>query len=1661
MPEVFDLRKDNWATERAELRELLSDDAYKAAALTTINAHFTDLAYVREIWAGMERLGFTGGRVLEPGAGAGAFIGLAPSTADMIGVELDPTTAAIAKGLYPQADIRTESFVETKLPGPLVDAVVGNVPFGDTPLHDPVHNPDRRHSMHNHFILKSLALTRPGGMVAVLSSSFTLDAANPAARQEMNQLADLVGAVRLPTGAHRRAAGTEVVTDLLVFRRREPGTPPRDDTWESVTARRVDGETVHVNAYFDTRPENIIGDLHAGQGMYGGATLHVTTDLDTVPSRLRQAIDGIVVDATTHDQLMTVPTTPAAVDATPRPAADADLWAGTIVVDGEGFVTVDDGHLEPLKVAKKNTRELRQLLDLRDQVKALLEQEASTVEDTNEIEDARAKLRTDYRSYANQYGPINRYTYATNGARITPEAPRKMLQDPFGPPVLALELFDDEEQTVVEAAVLSGRVITPRPLKDGTDSPAEAITLSMERHGTVRLDTVASLLGTDQADARAQLGELVYDDPEDATQIIPAAEYLSGNIVERLDTARAAAETNPQFQVNVAALEAVLPAPMLPEEIEARIGAVWIDQATHQQFFRDLLRSNRLNVTSPLPGTWEVTGGVRTGVLSTETWGTEQKPAHELIKSILNQTPIKVERDIEMGDKTQKVVDPEATAAAVAKAEEIQERFAEWVWEDPERSERLQAEYNRRLNSIVLRNYDRAGDYLTFPGMVEGWTPMPHQRAAVARIISEPAVGLFHQVGAGKTAEMVMGAMELKRMGLISKPAVVVPNHMLKQFAREWLQIYPQARILAAGTSDLQKDKRRLFVARAAANDWDAVILTQTAFQSLPLSAAATEEYLHTELSGYEDALVTAQEAGADGASVKKIQKAILNRTEALKSQADMTRDVGISFEHTGIDYLFVDEAHLYKSLFTPTAHDVNPNPAKKATDLHMKLGLLRQRNGNRVGTLATATPLANSIVEAYTTQRYLRPDLLHAAGIRTFDEWAATFATTSSDVEITVAGKLTMKTRLAKFQNVPEMLRMWHVSADVKTQEDLKLPVPDIAVREDGRRLPVTHTIAPSPQLVEFFEHLAERADNAKGKRAEKGADNMLAIATDGRKAAVDAQLAGLPEETTGITKADVIAENVHRIWERTRDDEYVSPESGDPSPVRGALQLVFSDYGTPTTDGSYSIYHDLKAKLVARGMDPASIRFMHDARNDREKDQLFSAARAGHIAVLIGSTGKMGMGTNVQARAVALHHVDCPWRPADVEQRDGRIIRKGNQNTEVEMHRYVVQRSFDAFMWQTVERKARFIAQVMRGSLDTREIEDIGDATISAAETKAIATGNPLLLDQVQTNDELQKLRRLERAHNRSQSNLVRSHEYAQRRTVILTRDIQQLERAAGTVISTTGEEFTLHVNGDGGYGRSWNRYDKRADAAHAIVNWAQQARLDSRNYSSSFGQVAKVGAFTINAELVTAPGTALSDGTVKFTIDGLPDAEVTTTRRDVLTGSLGVITKLENLQASIPTLLERTRERLTETELNLADANQRIGLPFKHSEQLTAVQARAAKISAQLLAEERGTDDTQSPPRPPLVEELRADSWWRDRPAAEIRDLVDGARASKGSDPAAKAVYAVLSDEIQRRYPAAVARHFGLENHTVERTRPDSPSNTGPTQSPRSDTTVPSLS
>ncbi|HMJ03036.1 MAG TPA: DEAD/DEAH box helicase family protein, partial [Conexibacter sp.] len=1020
VPQIFDESRADWAGLRTELRELLDDKAYAAARRSTINAHYTDRAYVHEIWKAMQRLDFEDGRgfenrrVLEPGVGSGTFVGLAPPNAQMTGVELDPSTAAIARALHPHATIRTESFADTRFRRGHFDAVVGNVPFANARLVDREHNRPApgsskpgRHVMHNHFIIKSLELTRPGGLVALITSSFTMDSADATAREEMHALGELVGAVRMPSSAHREAAGTEVVTDLLIFRRREPGAELEPADWLEARPHMIDGHEKLINAHFIDRPERVLGTLKAGMGMYGPDTLRVESDGTPTATRLAAALAEIAPGeerAITPALTLVPPLAPperdqtAAEPAALEPVADAELWDGHITAGRNGTFTVRAyGDDIPRAVPKKHANELRALLELRDLAKRLLAVEAATAADTPELASLRSRLKWRYDAYVGQHGPINRFTLQRTG-RTDPETGEPLMRragapavtilrsDPHASLVRALEIFDEATQTASPAKLLTERVIVPRALVLSAETPADALTVCLEQHGEVDLPAIARLLGCDEAAARTGLGELVYDDPATGT-LVPASEYLSGNVRIKLDAARAAAETDPALSVNVAALQDVLPPDLGMDEIMPRIGAVWIDAATHQQFLRELLGTDGVVVEHAGGAIWEVKGP-SAGVAATQVWGIDKKPAPSIFKALLEQRAIQVYVQAKKGEET-RLLDPDATLAAREKADAMQDRFAEWVWEEPERARRLVAEYNRRFNALVLRDYTADGERLTLPGMAP-FTPHPHQRTAVARMLAEPAVLLAHAVGAGKTAEMAMGVMELRRLGLVTKPAIVVPNHMLEQFSREWQQLYPQARLLAASSEDLKGTERRAFVARVATHDWDAVIMTRTAFEGIGMSKEAQERYLDTE-----GEMVRAQldRAKAEGASmtVKRMERAVLAAAERLKRLLYKLKDPGVSFEQTGIDYLVVDEVHDYKNLRTVSnIQDAAIEGSQRASDLHMKVEYLRSRNGKRVLTIATATPIANKISEAHVIQRYARPDVLRDAGVEDFDSWAA-----------------------------------------------------------------------------------------------------------------------------------------------------------------------------------------------------------------------------------------------------------------------------------------------------------------------------------------------------------------------------------------------------------------------------------------------------------------------------------------------------------------------------------------------------------------------------------------------------------------------------------------------------------------------------------------------
>lgn len=1563
VPQLFD--KDDWVQERTALRAVLDDRQYQAASRTTTNAYYTDAGIVAAVWAVVEQLGFTGGEVLEPGSGVGTFIGMAPVGAKLTGVELDPLTASISQALYPQATIRTESFADTPIRKNSFDLAVGNVPFSKNALYDKSFNPDQRHSMHNHFILKALEAVKVGGFVAVLSSSFTLDAANPASRREMSALADLVGAVRLPTGAHRRAAGTEALTDVLLFRKREPGREPANTDWETVSPVIIDGQNIKINNYFGTHPDHVLGTITVGNGMYGDQTVTVKADIDLadVPALLGERLGQIGTQALAAGLAHTPRESNAGiVPVVVLPSVEA-AWDGTIVAEPSGaFSIVEDGVPVPFAVPKAHAVEMRALLGLRDGARALMETEASNREDTPEMDAQRLVLNTRYDAYVQKYGPVNRYTLReridrgsgdTITTRITPPAVQKLqAEDPFGGLPGALEKFNDETQQASPGGLLQHRQVGVNKPLQGADTVDEALAIVLDTYGAPDLAAIADLVGTTPEEARLLLGTTVFDVPGTG-DLVTAPEYLSGNVRVKLETAREAAASDPAWNVNVEVLEKVQPTPVGMDDVEARLGAVWISARDHQDFVSEILADPSATVSNVGSGVWRVKAN-RWSVRSTSEWGTERRPAPDLLQSILEQKSIQVE---DKNDDGKMVANLEQTEAAQEKAEALQERFAEWVWDDPARAARLIDEYNRRFNSIALRDYTPEGKRLSLPGLAKSFVPHEHQRTAVARIISEPAVGLFHEVGAGKTAEMVIGAMELKRLGMANKPMVVVPNHMLEQFTREWLELYPQARLLSAGSEDIKASgtnatARRRFVARAAANDWDGIIITQQAFKSIGVTAATIEAYQDSIISDVRTTITNAQQEGEDRTTVKKLESKLQAEEERMKRLMDTAPDPGLTFEDTGVDYLFVDEAHDYKNLRTVTnIKGAEIAGSIRATDMELKLEYLRSTHGERVATLATGTPIANSLTEAHVMQRYLRPDLLRDAGVENFDVWGATFGETVTAIEMDAGGRLKNKSRFARFKNVPEMLRTFHVFADVKLSEDLNLDTPDLVQRPgDGERRPELVLIPQAAELADYMETLADRLDSLSGW-AQKGADNALTVYNDGRKAALDLRLVGITP--TSATKIDYVVAKTLDVWKANRENRYETEfESGEFSDKLGALQIIFCDMSTPSKDKGldgqpvWTAYQQIKDQLVAGGIPSEEVQFVHDYPKAEQKAKLFERARNGEVAVLLGSTPMMGTGTNIQLRAKAIHHVNCPWRPADLTQRDGRILRQRNANAEVYNFQYATVGSYDSAAWDGIQRKATMINQVLRGSLDIRELEDVGDLALNAAQIKAATSGNPLVMEKIEADAARTKVERLKRAHEKGQASLAWTRAGAERTLSQAMTKLPAVLEAIPHVIPTQGEAFRITING--------TILGKRADAVAGIYEWVKENTPNYGNYINTrhdYGTIATLGGQEITVRNAAGQSRLGSYQDLAFSIRGVPDTDLIFSRAELLEGGVGIIARLENRVAGIPDQVPMLERTIAAQQLVLTDVDAQLGKPFKHEEKLTAAREHSALLERRL--------------------------------------------------------------------------------------------------------------
>lgn len=1590
---VFDQRDGRQHRLRSEVEDTLGVERLAAAQRTVLNAHYTDLRYADAMWRFATAMGFEGGRVLEPGCGSGVFMASAPPPAEMVGVELDPVSAEVARLLNPAATIHQGSFADVSLP-PSFDMVIGNVPFGNSVPSDRRYNPHGELSLHNYFLVKGLHLTAPGGLLVALTSRWTMDAQNPAARTAMAELADFVGALRLPSGAHTAMAGTEAVTDLVILRRRPDGAavdeqaraqwlaPVRAAELQADPAESV-GE-IKVHPYFLDNPAQVLGTLGVGHGLYGRSDLVVhadSTDPEVVAEDLNRQLSALAAD--TRERFAIAVDHPATQRSSRVAIApQTELVNDRIVRTTQGptpFGQVRDGEIVPFEAPAAHRRELEQLLGLRDTVTTLLKAEAASMADTVEMQHLRTELNHRYDNYLRRYGPLNRFkvivtkrTDPETGEAIIQRRPapvmRSFRQDPHAAAVLALERFDEATQHAAKAEIFTGRVVMQRQPRRGADTPAEAVAICLDTDGEVTLSRLAELLGEPEESVAARCdGEVFYDPVTNGW--MSRAEYLSGDLAERIEVCNTAIATNDTMEVpveqylrQIEELTAALPQRLSPEEISVRLGAVWVSADDVEKFLTETLDDAGIRVVHAGGSKWEVKGGQSYGVAATVEWGTERIPAPALAKRLLCQSPIEVRDEVpgpEGGSRM--VLNPTETLLAQEKADALNEAFAEWVWSDVERRERLCNEYNRRFNSLVLRSYD--GKHLSLPGLAATFSPRPHQRAAVARMISEPAVGLFHEVGAGKTAEMVMGCMELRRLGLVTKPAVVVPNHMLEQFQREWLQLYPHAKLLAASTQDLAGDKRARFTARAATGDWDGIILTRGSFKRLDVSHDTIRRYTDDEMT-----LLRSQKKAIDdaGLSVKQLEGQIAAAEERLKRRLESPRDAGVTFEETGIDYLCVDELHDYKNLTTAsTLPGAAIQGSMRATDLHMKLHYLRRTHGNRVITGATATPIANSMSEAYVTQRYLRPDLLEAAGLVDFDTWAATFGQVTSALEFTPAGTLKLRARFARFVNVPELLRMWHMAADVKTAEDLNLPTPPLRVQPDGERGAETVVLPRPDALAVYMDRLGERAAEVSA-RPQREEDNILVITGDGRRAALDLRLLGpgeqtwlqaqgyAPDEVLNPGKVEAAADRIAQIWEDHRDEAYLDA-AGRTHPNRGALQLVFCDLGTPGTE--WNVYSALRDELISLGLPEGSVRFIHEAKNDTEKARLFEACRAGQVAVIIGSTQKMGVGTNIQSRAVALHHLDCPWRPADIAQRDGRVVRQGNQNPEVEVIRYVTERSFDAALWDTIARKAHFIGQVMKGRLDVREIDDVGEASLDAAQVAAAVSGDSRLLVKAQLESEVARLTRLSRAHSRSQQGLADRIETLTNRIPGLQADAARAGQLLEDYRPTAGDNFNITLH-DGPQLR------ERADAVIPVHNHVRQ--VPWRSLPEGHEQpLCTVGNLPLVAQGVRLGVSAASDPAARIigrvSIAGLPNGPAV----DLTAGSQyqpnpGLVKRLENLAARIVHLPTTLADEAASAEAELARARDQHRQPFKHADLLAEKSSELRVLSAELMAEAEGHDE-----------------------------------------------------------------------------------------------------
>lgn len=1520
----------------AELKELLTDAEYAAARESTLTAFYTPPVVIRGIYAALGQMGFTQGNILEPSCGIGNFLGMLPenmSGSKLYGVELDDLSGRIARQLYQKSSIAVQGYEKTAFPDNFFDAAIGNVPFGQ------FHVPDKRYDrlnfpIHEYFIAKALDQVRPGGVIAVVTSSYTMDKRTASARKYIAQRAELLGAIRLPNNAFKAAAGTEVVSDILFLQKRERMVDIEPE-WVHL-ATNEDG--IQMNSYFIDHPDMVLGEMKMVSGPFGPTPTCEPYPEQPLEALLAEAVQNIHGEIAAYDREEELEGEDHSIEADP-----AVRNFSYTLVDGQIYYR-ENSRMNPVEVSKTAESRIRGMIELRDCVRTLLEYQTEDYPN-EEIKAQQAKLNTLYDAFTRKYGLIN-----SRGNAIAFD------QDSSYFLLCSLEILDEDRNLKRKADLFTKRTIRSHKPAEKVDTAVEALALSIGEKAHVDMDYMSRLTGKDEETLFSELTGVVFLNPaytgenDGHEKYLPADEYLSGNVRQKLTVAQGKAEQDPQYQTNADALAQVQPTDLTASEISVRLGATWLDTEYVRRFIFETLGTPRsaqwgMKVHySGITGEWRIEGKStdRGNVKAISTYGTKRVNAYEIIETTLNLKDVRI-FDYQYDEEGRRiaVLNKKETAIAQSKQELIKDAFAEWIWKDPDRREAICKTYNILFNSNRPREYD--GSHISFSGMNPEITLRKHQVNAIAHILYGGNTLLAHVVGAGKTFEMVAAAMESKRLGLCQKSLFVVPNHLTEQWATEFLQLYPAANILVATRKDFETKNRKKFCGRIATGDYDAVIIGHSQFEKIPMSVERQRAILEQQIDEIMMGISEAKREKAENFTIKQMEKTKKGLQAKIDKLNDQSRkDDVVTFEELGVDRIFIDESHYFKNLFLYTkmrnVGGIAQTEAQKSSDLFMKCRYLDEITGGRGIVFATGTPISNSMVELYTIQRYLQMSALEEQGLQHFDAWAANYGETVTAIELSPEGTgYRAKTRFAKFYNLPELMSVFKNVADIQTADMLKLPVPEAHY----------HNIAlkPSEYQKEIVASLAERAEKVRNREVDSSVDNMLLITNDGRKLALDQRLVNPMLPSDPNSKAAKCAENVFEIWQRTAGQR--------------STQMIFCDLSTPKDDGTFSVYDDIHAKLLELGIPENEIAFIHNAKSEVQKKDLFGKVRSGQVRILLGSTQRMGAGTNCQQKLVALHHLDCPWRPSDLQQREGRIIRQGNENPEVDIYSYVTEGTFDAYLYQLVESKQKFISQIMTSKSPVRSAEDVDEQALSYAEIKALASGNPMIKEKMDLDIEVSKLKLLKSNHL--------SQRYALEDAISKTfpKNIAEArERISGYEADIVAVKENTHPNADGFSPLTLMgvTYAEKKEAGAALLTMCQNM------LSPEAAQIGSYRGLTLELEFHSF------SQEYRLTMIGQLRHTVT-----LGTDVFGNLQRMDNMLETLPMKEQACLEQLSNLQNQLETAKVEVQKPFPREEELKVKVARLEELNTLLDLDHKESEITDAEsdeaPRP------------RERPAAQL--------------------------------------------------------------------------